>query len=326
MPEGGSEAIQDDAGELSGHMELIHSVFSYLEDAGWEGYWLLIVLFSAYVCLALPSTPVEIATGFMYGPFWGSVCGTVSKTVGSTLAFFIGVQLGRQVLSDEASSKVPAVLRPRLAALQDQPCLTMIGIRLAPLPLAVKNYGLALCRVPIGPYIFASLVVNTPFSVLWALTGASCHSLLDALSFRTSSKSGEGGLSPYVTSLLPAAGSLILLILLVGRFSLKPAPAASTGERAKPSEEADERKLMHERDIADIGVGAGAAQGIPDELRQSKDVFPCRTDEEAEVEEQTASHVQMFNGVPGEAEKPPVDVPGVEALRILHRRSGDLGE
>mmetsp|Transcript_35522 Transcript_35522/g.81353 ORF Transcript_35522/g.81353 Transcript_35522/m.81353 type:complete len:310 (-) Transcript_35522:92-1021(-) len=309
MAEENPSHVQD-AAELGGHMELIHSLFSYLEDAGWQGYWLLIVLFSAYVCLALPSTPVEIATGFMYGPFWGSVCGTVSKTVGSTLAFFIGVQLGRQVLSDDAPSKVPAVLRPRLAALQDQPCLTMIGIRLAPLPLAVKNYGLALCRVPIGPYILASLVVNTPFSVLWALTGASCHSLLDALSFRTSSKNGEGGLSPYVTSLLPAVGSLILLIVLIGRLSLKP----STGEKTKPGEELDERMLGH----SDSNTGAGLAQDIPDAHWPNQDAAPVGADEEAEGSDATASHVQP--GVPKEAAAPG-EVPG-----ILHRRSGDLGE
>mmetsp|Transcript_43203 Transcript_43203/g.101597 ORF Transcript_43203/g.101597 Transcript_43203/m.101597 type:complete len:257 (+) Transcript_43203:103-873(+) len=229
-----------DAGELSSHVQMMHSAFSYLEDAGWEGYWLLIVVFSGYVCLALPTTPVEIAAGFIYGPFWGAVCGSVSKTIGSTLAFFLGRLLGRKVLSEGTPSKVPAVLRPKLSALQQQPFLTMIGIRLAPLPLAVKNYGLALCGAAAWPYIIASIAVNTPFSILWATTGASCHSLLDALSVRSSSRSTGGGVPHYLVGLLPALVGAVLLVILIGYF---PSAATNGGKIDADTAEETERIL-----------------------------------------------------------------------------------
>jgi len=196
----GAEVAVAAAGGLSG---AIQSVFEFLEQAGWHGYCILLAAFSLYICLSLPSTPVEIASGYLYGYFWGSFCGAFSKTAGSTIAFLLGRALGRRY-----GYTVPEALKPKLAALQSAPCLTMVGIRLAPLPLAVKNYGLSLCEVPLLEYVVASLIVNVPFSVMWSSTGASCHSLSEALSYSNNNNKEQR----FPINMIVAGGCGVLLL------------------------------------------------------------------------------------------------------------------
>merc|ERR1712232_804702 len=133
------DLVDDGFGDESGRFTmLLHMVFAFLEGAGWWGFAGLIIGFTICVCFALPSTPIEIAAGYLYGPIWGTVCGSVSKTAGSTVAFLVGRLLGQRF-----GYEVPGALADKLSALQDRPFMTMVGIRVAPLPLAVKNYGLA---------------------------------------------------------------------------------------------------------------------------------------------------------------------------------------
>jgi uncharacterized membrane protein YdjX (TVP38/TMEM64 family) len=154
----------------------IREVIKSLERRGWIGHLGLILACSAWVCLALPATPMEVAAGFVYGPLRGFACGLLCKLLGSCASFLMARRLGRMY-----GCKVPASLGVRSSALNKRPVLTMVGIRLTPIPLAVKNYGLGLSEVRLAHYIVACLSADAPFSALWASTGASCHSLPDAL-------------------------------------------------------------------------------------------------------------------------------------------------
>lgn len=156
----------------------LHAALGKIEPSDWQGFGLLLAAFSLYIYLALPSTPVEIAIGYLCGPLWGAVCGASSKTIVSIFAFLHGRNLCQRV-----GYEIPSQLKPKLASLKRQPYVTMISIRMAPLPLVLKNYGLALSNVAMGQYLLAALVVEVPFSILWASIGASCQSLSEALVF-----------------------------------------------------------------------------------------------------------------------------------------------
>jgi len=108
---------------------------------------------------------------------WGPVSGLLGKTVGSYAALLIARRLGHQ-----RGWTIPEKIKPKLDMLHKQPIVTMISIRLAPLPLAAKNFGLAFTDVSSPAYIAAAVAVNGPFSLMWGAIGASCHSLSDALS------------------------------------------------------------------------------------------------------------------------------------------------
>eukprot|EP00746_Dinoflagellata_sp_MGD_P020623 gnl/MRDRNA2_/MRDRNA2_148072_c0_seq1.p1 gnl/MRDRNA2_/MRDRNA2_148072_c0~~gnl/MRDRNA2_/MRDRNA2_148072_c0_seq1.p1 ORF type:complete len:190 (-),score=29.06 gnl/MRDRNA2_/MRDRNA2_148072_c0_seq1:182-667(-) len=102
---------------------------------------------------------------------------------------------------------VPDSLQPRLAALRQRPFATMLAIRLAPLPLGVKNYGLAMCDVDTMSFFFAALVVNAPFSVLWNGIGAQCTSLADALNYESSGGGAGSSINKILIAVLLLAGA-----------------------------------------------------------------------------------------------------------------------
>lgn len=182
-----------------------------LTRAGWKGQVALVLAFSAWVCASLPVTPVEVAAGFLYGPLWGSAAGLCCKVLGSCASFLAARRCRRRLRC--AACRV-ASGRKTSSALRKRPVLTMIGIRLTPVPLGVKNYGLGLSEAPFGAFLLSVLLVDAPFSVLWASTGASCHSLADALSLDESRALGPQ--ERWWCRALPAALVLALLVYLVG--------------------------------------------------------------------------------------------------------------
>lgn len=194
------------ASQKGGVAQALEAVFAILEEAGWRGFMALLVGFSAWVCFSLPTTPIELAAGFVYGPVWGCVCGTICKTAGSCAALLLVRAVGQRY-----GWKLPGFFKDKIAALRNRPFLTMIGVRLAPIPLGVKNYGLALCEVGAAPYTGAALAVNMPFSMLWATAGASCRSLSEALSMDHAPSNGISRL--LLGKVLPA---LAITFMLVG--------------------------------------------------------------------------------------------------------------
>jgi uncharacterized membrane protein YdjX (TVP38/TMEM64 family) len=182
--------------------QALESGLVQLASLGAWGPVLLTLLFSLYVACGLPSTPVELASGFLYGPVIGAAIGTAAKTSGSTFAYWVGRIVGKRM-----GWKVPPQLEPYLGQLRVHPTVTMIMIRVAPLPLVVKNLGLAIAEVPAMPYFVAALAVNAPFSVMWAMIGASCKSLKEALS-GDKAQDSDSTMTPIIVTV--AAGLLLL--------------------------------------------------------------------------------------------------------------------
>ena len=94
----------------------------------------------------------------MYGLPLGLLASVFGKTAGSALAF-----LGCKAVGKRRGWRVPARLTQQLSKLDEggHPLMSLILIRLAPIPLGMKNYGLAL--VPscgFGYFTLASLIVN----------------------------------------------------------------------------------------------------------------------------------------------------------------------
>jgi len=193
----------------------IKQALEVVEKAGNFGFILLLCFFFCVVCLSLPTTPIELSAGFMYGPVWGCIAGVTGKTVGCFIAYLIAKFLGKRMgwtVTGFCGDKLDKYMGP----LKTDPFKTMTGIRIAPLPLGLKNYGLALCEVPAIPYVLASIVVNVPFSMMWATLGASCTSLQDALDFDTSKVSIMGAMPEWARPVLA-----IVVVVAVGFFSLK---------------------------------------------------------------------------------------------------------
>eukprot|EP00933_Yihiella_yeosuensis_P027109 TRINITY_DN21035_c1_g1_i1.p1 TRINITY_DN21035_c1_g1~~TRINITY_DN21035_c1_g1_i1.p1 ORF type:complete len:308 (-),score=36.30 TRINITY_DN21035_c1_g1_i1:155-1078(-) len=210
----GVAAKTDARNGVSKSKEWLQSELNYLGQEGRVGMAGVVAVFTIWICCFLPAAPVEMALGFMYGSLPGLALGVLSKTIASIAVFLSARRMCSWFGWDGLSA-----LGVELRALQQKPILTMMGIRIAPLPLNVKNYGLGMTDVRLYQFIIANLLADIPASFLWASTGAHCKSLADALSLKKSVswKSFIAHLSNPSLMLLTAL-SLVLLVLLIQFF------------------------------------------------------------------------------------------------------------
>lgn len=192
----------------------IQEALDALESQGAAGQVVIVFAFSLWVFFAMPVTPVELVLGFVYGARLGFVCNLFCKFVGSCAAFLVSQRIGQRY-----GWKVPEVVQSKLAMLQSQPMLTIFGLRLMPLPMAIKNYGLGLCEVRLLHFAVPTFLVDIPSAALWAVTGASCKSLSEAINFQSHSRLGSfiRVLKGLILPILLGIGLLYFLIWLCRR-------------------------------------------------------------------------------------------------------------
>ena len=159
-----------------------------LRETGLVGQLCYALLLSAWTLACLPTTPIELAAGFIFPTGPAVVMSVLAKTCASMLGLFLGRQLLRSSVSSWVSrrfavdGKLSKHLRHELTL---RPLQTLGLIRSAPLPTPIKIYGISLLPahlVPWRTYLGVVVTVNSVFSMIWALGGASASSLQDAVS------------------------------------------------------------------------------------------------------------------------------------------------
>lgn len=126
------------------------------------------------VVLALPSAPVTMAGGFLFGPVLGTVVNILAATAGACLTFFIGRFLGRETVQ----RFLPARLQTLDAHLAGRGLRVILSMRLIPLvPFNGLNYGAGLTRVSFRDYLVGTAIGISPGATLYTLMG---HSAAEA--------------------------------------------------------------------------------------------------------------------------------------------------
>ncbi|MDF1671622.1 MAG: TVP38/TMEM64 family protein [Roseovarius sp.] len=75
------------------------SIFDWVEGAGFWGPVLVVVLMAiAIVATPIPSAPIALASGAVYGHFFGTVYVVLGAEIGAMVAFTLARVLGRDVL------------------------------------------------------------------------------------------------------------------------------------------------------------------------------------------------------------------------------------
>jgi len=200
--------------------------------AGRIGY---VVGLAMWTFLCLPTTPIELASGFIF-PLWlSTVMSVTGKTAGSVCALILGRRMLKPLISRllERTSGGPrgsAVHRHLVSELRRRPIQTMSILRAAPLPTPFKIYGLCLFEtelVPVTTYFLVALTINTCWSLVWSLTGSSASSLQDALSGNADTSTAN------LVAKIFAIGALFGIFGAFGRFA--------KAQMQPPSDDADEQ-------------------------------------------------------------------------------------
>lgn len=249
---------------MSPYTAIAEHAFSTLESLkhlGFAGRLFYVLGLSLWVILCGPTTPVEIASGFVFTPLWLStaMC-AAGKTVGNLVAFVLGRRLLKPLVMQlllRGGGTSRALHSHLQSELRERPIQTMSIMRAAPLPTPFKIYGLCLFPpelVPFSTYAIIAFCFNTCWSVVWSLAGASASNLQDVLS-------GKSGTDSY-GQLVGQVSSLVVLFYVLTQFARyakgKMLPPPSESEVTVQTDGGGRRKTT-----ASGGSGDGEAASAP---------------------------------------------------------------
>jgi uncharacterized membrane protein YdjX (TVP38/TMEM64 family)/rhodanese-related sulfurtransferase len=125
-----------------------------------------VVLFAVGTVLFVPGALFGLVGGVLFGPAWGTLLNLVGATLGATAAFL----LARYVAQDRIRQRAGGKLDRLVSGVETEGWRFVAFVRLVPLfPFSLLNYALGLTRIPLAPYIAASLVCMLPgtFAYTW---------------------------------------------------------------------------------------------------------------------------------------------------------------
>ncbi len=195
------------------------------------GFWAPLIYISLYVVatiLVLPSTPLNLTGGVIFGPWLGTVWTTIAAVIAAIVAFLFTRTIGREWMAKRLSGQWEAMD----AEIRQGGLFYMFAIRLQPvIPYGLVNFAAGMTSISFRDFVVGTTLGTPPGILPYVLLGSSG---LRAL------KTGD---------VLPLMGALGLVAILIGggtwyyRHRQDPRPQLQQAERASrstPSTPSDE--------------------------------------------------------------------------------------
>jgi phospholipase D1/2 len=175
----------------------ISALFDQLRDTWWAPA-ALILSYIVLCPLGVPASPMMIAGGMVFGPWWGSLYNILGTFLGGTATYFMGRGLGRDFVRHLAGNRLKRV--ERLIARRG--FWGLVGIRFLPIPYPLVNYTAALTGI--RPALFMTT------TAIGLIPGATVYTYFASLV----PKAASGDLSGIVGKLAAVSVTLLLLTFI----------------------------------------------------------------------------------------------------------------
>ena len=213
---------------MEGPLQWLHDRVDELD------YWapvVFVLLFIGLTAVMLPGVVLNIASGALFGPFWGGVLTSIGSTSAAAVSFLIGRYLARRWVSRKVRHypRLEAVYR---ALGKEGSWKIVAAVRLShSLPFGLQNFLLGVSPVGFIAYVLTTWLITLPgifvFAYLGHLAGAAMGS--------TEAVDTTG---PWFW-ILRIGGVLIAgaAIFYLGRLVFKAVRDAAKWKEAEPKEE-----------------------------------------------------------------------------------------
>src|SRR5437764_6535124 len=151
--------------------DLLKSALDWIGNLGPWGPVIFVGLYVVATVLFLPGSVLTLGAGAVFGVVLGSVCVSISATLGATAAFLVGRHLARDAIARkiEKNEKFAALDR----AVADEGWKIVFLTRLSPVfPFTLLNYAFGLTRVRLSHYVLASWIGMIPGTVMYVYLGS----------------------------------------------------------------------------------------------------------------------------------------------------------
>jgi uncharacterized membrane protein YdjX (TVP38/TMEM64 family) len=179
----------------------------YVQNAGSVAPVIYAVTFTVATVACLPSSLIEIVSGFLF-PFHIALAVNLSaKLTGALIAFILGKTACKDIVTRRAEKiKIVRAMRYALKTHANAFKLALL-LRLSPAPIFVKNYGLGALELSLPNFITSTTISAIPMGIVWVLMGGAARdagtNVLDLVSDD----------QPSVTEQLPSSVKFVLLAI-----------------------------------------------------------------------------------------------------------------
>ncbi|MBE9124685.1 MULTISPECIES: TVP38/TMEM64 family protein [unclassified Coleofasciculus] len=198
----------------------------WLKQAGIWAPIIYIVLYTVGTILILPSTPLNLSGGAIFGAGWGTLWTSIAAVIAAIVAFAFTRTVGREVMARKLAGRWEAID----AEMRQGGLFYMFAIRLLPIiPYGIVNFAAGLTSIRFRDYLVGTLLGTVPGILPFVMMGSGLQAL----------KSGD---------VMPLMFALALTGMLVGgatwyrRHRQSPQKALEEIERSRSSNSGEDVK------------------------------------------------------------------------------------
>lgn len=141
----------------------------WLETMGIFAPVIYIVLYTVGTLLILPSTPLNLTGGAIFGIWWGTLWTTIAALVAAIAAFAFTRTIGRELVSHKLAERWSAVD----AEIRQGGLFYLFAIRLLPIiPYGIVNFVAGLTSIKFKDYLIGTLLGTLPGVLPFVMMGA----------------------------------------------------------------------------------------------------------------------------------------------------------
>jgi len=160
----------------------ISEQLALIDGMGVKGVFVFGLIYVLATVLLIPGSVLTLASGFLYGPWYGTLIVSAFSTIGAFIAFLLA-RFGFRSFFKEKSMQYPKWQRYEKLIEKDSKKITCL-LRLSPVfPFNILNYMLGLTSLSSRDYVLASWLGMLPGTFLYVYLGSFLENLTMSPSF-----------------------------------------------------------------------------------------------------------------------------------------------
>lgn len=142
----------------------------WLKQAGIWAPIIYIILYTAATVLILPSTPLNLTGGAIFGLWWGTLWTSIAALIAAVVAFTFTRTVGRKTISQKLAGRWQAME----AEFHQGGLFYMFAIRLLPIiPYGLVNFAAGLTSIRFRDYLVGTILGTVPGVLPFVMLGSS---------------------------------------------------------------------------------------------------------------------------------------------------------